>query len=153
MHHLEAAGPASDVAPGLAGAALGAQRSAHRMSRVGAWHIGIERARPGACRAVRAAPPERHLLAPDGRPVETHVASLVSPRSGRNSALFDYARPQLEFHGLLQARRYRQALRGLSPGAHAAPPAGLQAAACLLGERLKTRPTAATALNLLQHAV
>ncbi|MBW6114355.1 type III secretion system protein PscX, partial [Pseudomonas aeruginosa] len=46
------------------------------MSRVGAWHIGIERLDLAHAEPFAPPLPERHLLAPDGRPVETHVASL-----------------------------------------------------------------------------
>ena len=68
------------------------------MSRVGAWHIGIERLDLAHAEPFAPPLPERHLLAPDGRPVETHVASLY-PAQQAQQRLFDYARPQLEFHG------------------------------------------------------
>lgn len=82
------------------------------MSRVGAWHIGIERLDLAHAEPFAPPLPERHLLAPDGRPVETHVASLY-PAQQAQQRLFDYARPQLEFHGLLRPGDFRRALRDL----------------------------------------
>ncbi|VTQ01653.1 type III secretion protein [Pseudomonas aeruginosa] len=82
------------------------------MSRVGAWHIGIERLDLAHAEPFAPPLPERHLLAPDGRPVETHVASLY-PAQQAQQRLFDYARPQLELHGLLRPGDFRRALRDL----------------------------------------
>ena len=111
------------------------------MSRVGAWHIGIERLDLAHAEPFAPPLPERHLLAPDGRPVETHVASLY-PAQQAQQRLFDYARPQLEFHGLLRPGDLRLALT--LPGQPA-----LQAAACLLGERDEDERLLQMALNLL----
>ncbi|MGC3664216.1 hypothetical protein ACPTI4_31510, partial [Pseudomonas aeruginosa] len=47
---------------------------------------------------------------PDGRPVETHVACL-KPAQQAQLRLFDFARPQLELHGLLRPADFRRALR------------------------------------------
>ncbi|HGH3407103.1 TPA: type III secretion system protein PscX [Pseudomonas aeruginosa] len=104
------------------------------MSRVGAWHIGIERLDLAHAEPFAPPLPERHLLAPDGRPVETHVASLY-PAQQAQQRLFDYARPQLEFHGLLRPGDFRRALRDLRLALTLPRQPALQAAACLLGER------------------
>ena len=69
-----------------------------------------------------------------GRPVETHVASLY-PAQQAQQRLFDYARPQLEFHGLLRPGDFRRALRDLRLALTLPRQPALQAAACLLGER------------------
>ncbi|SPY53222.1 type III secretion protein [Pseudomonas aeruginosa] len=127
---------------------LGAQRSARRMSRVGAWHIGIERLDLAHAEPFAPPLPERHLLAPDGRPVETHVASLY-PAQQAQQRLFDYARPQLEFHGLLRPGDFRQALRDLRLALTLPRQPALQAAACLLGERDEDERLLQMALNLL----
>ena len=91
---------------------------------------------------------ERHLLAPDGRPVETHVASLY-PAQQAQQRLFDYARPQLEFHGLLRPGDFRRALRDLRLALTLPRQPALQAAACLLGERDEDERLLQMALNLL----
>ncbi|MBW6135204.1 hypothetical protein KZ847_33560, partial [Pseudomonas aeruginosa] len=51
------------------------------MSRVGAWHIGIERLDLAHAEPFAPPLPERHLLAPDGRPVETlSLIHISGPR-------------------------------------------------------------------------
>ena len=115
------------------------------MSRVGAWHIGIERLDLAHAEPFAPPLPERHLLAPDGRPVETHVASLY-PAQQAQQRLFDYARPQLEFHGLLRPGGAVRYLRRALPLPR--QPARL-AAACLLGERDEDERLLQMALNLL----
>ncbi len=118
------------------------------MSRVGAWHIGIERLDLAHAEPFAPPLPERHLLAPDGRPVETHVASLY-PAQQAQQRLFDYARPELEFHGLLRPGDFRQALRDLRLALTLPRQPALQAAACLLGERDEDERLLQMALNLL----
>lgn len=76
------------------------------------------------------------------------VASLY-PAQQAQQRLFDYARPQLEFHGLLRPGDFRQALRDLRLALTLPRQPALQAAACLLGERDEDERLLQMALNLL----
>ncbi|MDE9363703.1 type III secretion system protein PscX, partial [Pseudomonas aeruginosa] len=116
------------------------------MSRVGAWHIGIERLDLAHAEPFAPPLPERHLLAPDGRPVETHVASLY-PAQQAQQRLFDYARPQLGFHGLLRPGDFRRALRDLRLALTLPRPPALPAAPCLLAVRGEDERLPQNALN------
>ena len=88
---------------------------------------------------------ERIVLAHAGQPLsEAQVLlSLI------HICLFDYARPQLELHGLLRPGDFRRALRDLRLALTLPRQPALQAAACLLGERDEDERLLQMALNLL----
>ncbi|MDR9860962.1 MULTISPECIES: YscX family type III secretion protein [Pseudomonas] len=118
------------------------------MSRISAPHIGIEQLTEVGEHHRTAALPERYVLPPDGRSIETHLDNLY-PADLAGRRLLAFACPTEGFDELLRPQAFRHALKDLEQQVRSSDVPELQAALALLQARNEDEYLLQMALHLL----